>query len=130
MLALAILALLPGPSFVLTSLSIPISFVSDGVICNSDNFDFFFPAKVSNIRDEILILLNNFNTLLTPNWPTTMFHLSNAQGRTLKVYYSTVIPGFKRVAVQTCRQSFRLLRKDPSPANMLMPSVCVFSWVE
>lgn len=91
MLASTVLALLTGSPFVLASSSISVSFAGDEFIHNAD--DFKIVAKVTNTGDETLTLLNDPNTLLTPNWPTKMFHLSNAQG---------LIPEFKGVVVSHC----------------------------
>lgn len=89
MFSSAVLALLAGASAVLASSSgISVSLTGKKGIADVD--DFKVVAKITNSGTETITLLNDPNTLLTPNWATKTFHLSNAEG---------VVPEFKGVAV-------------------------------
>lgn len=84
-----VLALLAGSSVVLATPSVSVSFEGDKVVTDVNNFKVV--TKVSNTGDETLTLLNDPNSLLTPNWYTKTFSITSAEG---------VSPEFKGVAVR------------------------------
>lgn len=75
MIAPAILFLFATLSTVLASSIISVSLGGEAIVHSVD--DFKVVAKVTNTGDETLTLLNDPNTLLTPNWTTNVFHILN-----------------------------------------------------
>ncbi|KAF8317606.1 zincin [Clavulina sp. PMI_390] len=89
MLFTALFVIAAGSSTVLATPKVSVSFSGESHVDGVDNFKVV--AKVANTGDETLTLLNDPNTLLTPQWLTKSFHISSAEG---------VVPEFKGVAVK------------------------------
>jgi hypothetical protein len=88
MISAAVLALLAGCSTVFAVPSVSVSFTGEKTVTDVDNFKVV--VKVTNSGDETLTLLDDPRTLLTPDWNTETFHITNSEG---------VVPEFKGVAV-------------------------------
>lgn len=90
MISAVIVALLAGSSAVFATLNVSVSCAGDKVVTNVDNFN--VAVRVTNRGNETLTLLNDPASVITPNWTTKTFHITNGDG---------VIPEFKGVAVSS-----------------------------
>ncbi|KAF8317605.1 deuterolysin M35 metalloprotease [Clavulina sp. PMI_390] len=85
---------LVSSSISLATPRVSVSFSGESHVVDVDNFKIV--AHLTNTGDETLTLLNSPNTLLTPEWSTRAFQISNAKG---------ITPEFKGLVVKWSPQA-------------------------